>query len=205
MTRIRLLLCFIFVCLSFYGKAQSYIGIAGGGGLTSEVGLRAATIAEFKVNSFLSFQPEFTYVQRTNQEIIRRLNPNRDYRQVIIDYFEIPLLAKFQVSVNSFRVVALMGPKVSYGMNMKANFVTENRITSEKISFEERGIDRFDVGLNLGVGIDKTISKNRKIFIDIRYYLGIYDIDTWEDSEIFNQGPVVNLGFLIPVFKAKNE
>ena len=201
----RSLLLFFFLFFVIIGKSQNYLGIAGGGGLTGDVGLRAAVVAEFPVNSFMSFQSEVVFVQRANAEIIRRLDPDRDYRQVVLSYLELPLMVRFKLDLDAVELFALLGIKAGYSVDMRANYVEEGSLSSEKLSFNTNKIDRFDVGLSLGVGLEKVISKYRKIFIDYRYYLGLYNIDEVPNAEIFNQGSVVNLGFLIPIGKLEKE
>ena len=195
----RIALPFLFLFVIKLGTAQNYLGLSGGGGLATEVGFRAAAIGEFPVNAVLCLQTEVVFIQRANWEIIQRLNQDIDYRQVVISYIELPLLAKFNLDLNAVSLYGLLGLKLGYGVNMAGNYVEDGLIISEKLSFDEKYIEQFDMGLNLGVGIEREISKARKIFIDYRYYLGLYDIDREADSEIYNAGSVVNMGFLIPI------
>jgi hypothetical protein len=195
----RIALPFLFLFVFKLGTAQNYVGLSGGGGLATEVGFRTAAIGEFPVNSILSIQTEVVFIQRANWEIIQRLNQDIDYRQVVVAYIELPLLAKFSLDLNAISLHGLLGVKLGYGINMVGNYVEDGSIISEKFQFDEKNIEQFDMGLNLGFGIEREISKARKIFIDYRYYLGLYDIDKEADSEIYNAGSVVNMGFLIPI------
>ena len=187
--------------ISTYAQ-QHYAGISGGAGLTFELGIRAAAVSEIPLTSFLSIEAQIAFSQRPNRELVWRLNPDIDYRQAMIEYIEVPVLAKFNVNVNSFSVAAYIGPNISYGLKVRASSL-QPEFTTEKIPFEELNLSRFDMGLNLGVGLDKTISKNRKIFLVYLFYLGLKDIDQNQFSEMYNQGAFVNLGFLIPLSENK--
>ena len=198
---IRIVLGYIICCFITpkVGFTQDYLGISGGAGLASEVGVRAAAVGEFSRNNFFSIQPELSFVQRVNNDILRVLEPNIDYRQASVEYVEISVLSKFSLSIEAFHLFALIGPKIGYGLNLKANFVEDDVLITRKLSFTDQGIARFDWGINVGAGLEKKIRKGRKIFIDYRYYLGLQDLNEYSEAAIFNQGAMLNLGLLIPI------
>ena len=160
--RTLLITLFLFFCLS--AKSQSYIGIAGGGGLTSDVGLRAALVGEIPIKSFWAIQTEAAFIQRANWEIIRRLDEGKDYRQVMLSYVELPVMSKMELNLKAVRLYALLGVKVGYALNMQANFVEDGIINAERLSFDETQIDRFDFGLSLGVtGAQRDCQQQRQM------------------------------------------
>lgn len=203
---IRIVLSLIICC--FVSKpvfTQDYLGISGGAGLANEVGVRAAAVGEFKINNFFSLQPEISFVQRLNKDILRVLEPNIDYRQASVEYLEWSVLSKFSLSIETFHLFALIGPKAGYGLNLKANFIEDDILITRKLSFTDQGIGRFDWGINVGAGVEKKIRKGRKIFIDYRYYLGLKDLNEHSETAIFNQGAMLNLGLLIPIINSKEK
>ena len=199
-----LFLCFS-IGISFQLSAQSYIGLSGGGGINSEVLFRTAIPAEIPINQTLSIRSELVYIQRENRDILLKLNGDRNYWQPVISYLELPILAKAHLHINSLSIYALAGPKFGYGIKLAANYLEDNTFYEERFHFSDEGIHQFDFGLNFGFGLEKRINKDRKIFVDYRFYLGLYDIDQAASTSIFNQGQVFNLGFLVPIFQQINE
>lgn len=194
------LLVLLFFCLNLSLNAQSYIGLSGGGGLTPEVFFRAAIPVEVPVHQNVSLRSELVYIQRANRDILLKLIGDRDYWQATISYVEIPVLAQMHLDIKTFSIYALIGPKFGFGVRIAANYSEGNVLYEERLSFNEKGIRRFDVGVNLGAGLEKRIVKDRKIFMEYRYYLGLSDINTDSSNTIYNQGQVFNLGFLLPIF-----
>lgn len=193
-----LVLSFIFFDLDL--KAQYYLGLSGGGGISGEVFFRAAIPAEAELTQTLSIRSEVVYVQRENRDLLIKLIGDRNYWQATISYLEIPVLAKAHLHLKSLSIYVLAGPKVGYGIRLAANYSEGSVLFEERFDFDEKEIHRLDFGLNLGFGLEKRINKNRKIFIDYRYYLGLSDIDSGAPTNnIYNQGQVFNLGFLLPI------
>lgn len=194
-----LLLLVLFIVASCQLNAQLFVGLSGGGGISSEVLFRAAIPAEVSLNKTISIRTELVYIQRENRDVLQKLNGDRSYWQPVISYLELPILAKAHLDFKSISVYALAGPKFGYGIKLAANYLEDNTFYEEHFSFSDKGIHQWDIGLNLGFGLEKRINKNRKIFVDYRYYLGLYDLDKDASTSIFNQGQVINLGFLLPV------
>ena len=199
-----LAVCFCFFSPKAAVLGQHYLGISGGGGINTDVLFRAAIPYEYSLSPQLSSQTELSYIQRENRALLQRLIGERNYRQAALSYLELPILLKAKMSVKSFSVYVLAGPKLGYGLRFSANYLEDSKLLEQRFDFDEEHIGRFDFGFNLGGGIEKRISKDRKIFIDYRFYLGLFDIDRLDETEVFNQGHVFNLGFLLPIRQAKN-
>lgn len=185
-----------YVCLS-----QRYIGIVGGAGLTSQVGLRVGLTAEWKLgrSANLSFQPEWTYLQRGNKELIRKLPGDRRYWLVTTEYMAMPMLFKARLDWQPVALYLLAGPEISYATSVQANYDEAGGIYREKLSFDQVDLRRWDMGATFGIGVEKTIRNRKKIFLDFRYYLGLKDLDTDDNSDVFHEGKVLNMGIVFPL------
>lgn len=200
---LSLLFLFVFTGMYFQLRAQSYVGLSGGGGINSEVLFRAAIPAEIPINQTLSVRTELVYIQRENRDVLQKLNGDRNYWQPVISYLELPVLAKAHLRIKSMSIYAVAGPKLGYGIKLAANYLEDNTFYAERFDFRKEKLHQLDIGLNFGFGLEKRINKDRKIFVDYRFYLGLYDIDQSSSTSIFNQGQVFNLGFLVPVITRK--
>jgi hypothetical protein len=178
--------------------AQSYLGISGGGSISSEVVFRAAIPFEWSFGEHFSLQTEAVYLQRENRKLLLKLIGEEDYLQPTISYFGLPVLAKGKMNVGSFGLYALGGFKAGFGTSISTNSGS-SPLRKERFKFEDLTIRRFDFGLNGGLGLEKHISNGRKIFVDYRIYLGLFDIDASSDSEIYNFGRTISLGFMMPL------
>ena len=185
--------------------SQHYLGVSGGGGINTEVVFRAAVQHEVSLSQNVSLQTELAYIERENRELLLRLIGKKNFRHAKISYLELPIFVKAKMPVKSIQLYALAGAKIGYGLRLSASYLEDSRLIEERLQFGEQHVSHFDFGLNLGAGIEKTINKDRKIFIDYRFYLGLLDIDQLAETDIFNQGHVFNIGFLIPISREKRK
>lgn len=145
------------------------------------------------------FLTEATYLQRTSPEILRKLDRNRGYHLATIDYISLNFLLKIQLDLEPIGLYAVVGPDISFGARAYARYSSDGNIVIDRLKFDELALRRWDAGVCIGGGIEKEIRKRRRIFFDVRYYLGIIDIDKDTTGDIFNEGTFFNLGFLIPL------
>ncbi|NUQ24858.1 MAG: PorT family protein [Saprospiraceae bacterium] len=185
-------------CVPF-ASAQHYLGLTGGGGFSPTVGFRAGVVAEWKHRPNVVFLTEATYLQRTSPEILRKLDRNRGYHLATVDYVSLNFLIKMQLDLEPVGLYAVAGADISFGARAYARYSSDGNIVIDRLLFDELALRRWDAGVCIGGGIEKEIRKRRRIFFDVRYYLGIIDIDKDTAGDIFNEGTFFNLGFLIPL------
>lgn len=201
-TRLYRFLCLLVLCaLSSYAVfAQPYVGLTGGAGLSSQIGLRVGITTEWALNrGNLSLQSEWVYLQRNSKELVRKLPDDRRYWLVTIDYVSAPLLFKAKLDWEPVALYAVAGPEISYAVGVQANYDEAGGIFREKLSFDQLDLNRWDVGLCLGIGVEKIIRNRKKIFLDYRYYLGLRDLDNTSGNDIFHEGKVLTMGFVFPL------
>lgn len=124
---------------------------------------------------------------------------------LIIDYFEVPILAKATFGSSSTKFFVLAGPCVGYGIGgrVKYDFTSDDPYIGHQsgqigMKFGKRPdnyrgssffIDnRVDVGVQGGGGV--LIAD--KVFVDIRYSLGLTDV--MDDGESKNRGFIFTVG-----------
>jgi hypothetical protein len=186
-----------FLPVALTGQSM-YIGISGGGGLPNEVLIHGGVPVEIPLKEHFSLQIEAVYIQRENFDLLPKLPRGRNYIRPVISYMEFPVLGKWKLPFEIVDLYAVAGPKVGYGIHLSSTFEEDNILYAQRFSFTEEGVSRFDIGLSVGAGVEKVISRGRKLFVDFRYYLGLHNINSQPGEEIFNNGKAFALGFLIP-------
>lgn len=207
--KVDLLLCWRISLLLLLANvavhAQNSFGVSGGGGFTQSTGFRAAIPIEInlKKNTALFGGPAF--IMRRNPEIVRRLPASREYYTVETNYLSLPVLLKLRLDWEPIHLYGLLGVEINYGVRMQATGVEDQMLFKERLDFQDVRIQQLDGGVSVGGGFEAELRNQRKIFADLRYYLGILDIDESVDGEIYNEGAYVTLGFLMPLIIAKQH
>lgn len=195
---------FVFFFLYFgsfsYLNSQTYIGLSAGADLYDQVDFRVAGLIEWSKNDLYSWQTELIYVKRENVSLLQLLPPNNNYIRPIISYIEVPFLFKIKLNLQGAKLFALVGPKIGYAMAAYSTLYKENgQYDRQVIKLKDLEVVGWDIGMSLGAGLEKDISRGKKIFVEFRYYLGMKDLFPQGETEIYNEGKSFNLGFLIPV------
>ncbi len=195
----RYLISIVFCWFVLSGKAQVYLGLMGGGSFTEEVEVRGAIPVEWEKNSYFSLRAELAVTVRGNQEIVRKINISTDVSIENLLLLELPIMARFTLPTQGFQPYLTIGLQVGYGISVHSRYIDAQQYFKEKFSFREAGLKHLDSGLTFGIGLEKSISGNRRIFADLRHYLGILNIDDAPQGEIYNQGTALSIGLLLPI------
>lgn len=195
-----LVICFFIIC-TLTVRGQTYLGLSAGGGIDGMISLRAAVPVEHTFSKTFSLYSGISFTQQHNAELLLKLDRELDYRRVTLSYLGIPLLIKTRFSMNSFFVYVMAGAQLNYGVGLTTSYLKEGTYGSQKLDFENIGITRWDLGLNTGIGVEREISKECKIFAEFLLLFNFYDIDRDPANEVYNEGKVFNLGFLFPLTK----
>ena len=170
------------------------------------VGLTIALPVEVPSGKMFSLRTGLTFIQKGTRFNYLEASPGRFYdTKYIMDYLEIPLLAKATFSVQPFNFYVLGGLQPGYAVNMRVVRISTNPDIPIKetfpVDFKEAGISRMDLGLVMGGGVEAEIAKGRRIFVEMQYHFGVRDISRRTDTEVFNEGRTFNMGMLIPLRK----
>lgn len=167
----------------------------------ARTGFLVGTGVNFKVSDLFSIQPEFLYIQKGYKQSF--LLGEGDFR---LDYFEIPLLAKFSVGDDNKRGYLNLGPQISIGLGGK--YKSESALlgnTEGKIKFGDEPINnvdaiyfdnRIDFGIQAGGGFGVKVGPGL-ITADFRLILGLGDL--YDGGKSKNTTFCTNLAYFIPL------
>lgn len=184
------------VCCCF---AQSYIGLNGGGGLGIEQIAKGAIPYERELKDYLSLGVELGVTIRQNQAMIRKINSPVDIYFLRQSYVELPFYLKLKLPIQDLKPYIHAGGQIGYGLNMWYHYRNDRSWERDSYRFKDAGLKRLDAGVILGGGIEKELVKRQKIFLDLRYYLGLINLDKDPENSVYNEGLVFSIGCLFPI------
>ena len=151
----------------------------------SKLGFSAGVFYKLKAGDKLAIQPELNLVQQGS-----KLEDDGVDVTLSANYIQIPVLLKYafgNAEKTNFFIQA--GPYVGIGVGkIKLKSCAGEDCETEEEDFGEETLKSSDFGLNLGAGVNI----NSKLSIDIRYGLGLSDIDSEDDISAKNTA--INLG-----------
>jgi len=143
----------------------------------TRTGVVAGLFVVVPINSAVRFQPEFLYSQQG-----AKVEDGSDSGTIELDYFQVPLLARFRLGSGS-PVGVLVGP--SLGFRTRARIKANGETQDIKDDTEST-----DVGLVAGVSFEGGNS-----VVDVRYTWGLKDIDKDSTSSAKNRVFSASVGF----------
>ncbi|MCC7244729.1 MAG: PorT family protein [Saprospiraceae bacterium] len=222
--KIAALVAFVFV--AFAAQSQISVGAKAGLNLASQswTGVDSLTsIVDFKSLPLYSFgavlevgvtenfaiQAEANYTAKGGRQEFSGdlLGISVSFKSdIIVNYLDIPVLAKYSFGGESAQGYVLAGPNFSYAFSGKVksestNSVTGTEKTTDDINFKDDEYNRTDLGFNLGLGAQFGLSDNMRLFADARYNLGLANMNTSDaaedaDLKVKNRGIGINVGVL---------
>jgi hypothetical protein len=213
---------FFFLMITFYSKAQTLFGIKAGVTFSkfsvsdsvfdsSPAALTAFTAGiplVFKISDKFSIQPEINYVSKGADfgQNLGFISYDIKYK---INYIEIPVLAKLSLHDKKFDFNLLAGPSIAYGLKAKIHSELKslfgNNTTDSTLDFKKNYLNRTDVCLNFGAGFSYPLGV-QTIFLDIRYQVGLSNLDTYDapansgNPAIHTSGFMISGGILFPLY-----
>jgi hypothetical protein len=152
----------------------------GSPGFDARVGLVAGVFATWRPISWLELQPEVLVTSKgaalADEGIDARL---------VLDYLEVPLLARVSRRVSGATVYAAAGPTVAWLLRAKTRIAFDG--STEEIDMKE-DVEPFDIGVAMGGGVEIGA-----FVIDGRYTLGLSDIDADRGDAITIRNRVISL------------
>jgi hypothetical protein len=173
--------------------------------IDNRLGLLAGGVLELRFNDNLALQPEINFIQKGFKTELAVFDtvPDTEVR-FILNYLEIPVLLKVGKSFGSARFDVLAGPSFGYAINGKTrtkfNLDGDESDIGQSVDFEEAGLKRFDMSVQVGAAFTFGLGEKTDLFIDGRYLLGLTNLnDTGDDSEARNRGIAFSAGLLFPL------
>jgi hypothetical protein len=182
-------------------------------GITFGLGYNVSVKALGKV--MFSLQPELTYIQKGyvistagEYQIGEPIYRYTGESKFTINYFEIPVLAKFEFGGDKVKVGAFAGPSIGFGLGGKYTTVfninkdeegTETHKYEGDIVFyrPDGEVDKteLDHNIDFGVQMGASVTLMKYVQIDVRYGLGLTDVN--HDDESKNR--VLQFGVSVPI------
>lgn len=148
----------------FASDAKSKIGFVGGVFVTSRLSHK------FSIQTELLYSMKGYSIDDTGWD----LNVKTTFT-----YLQLPLLLKMNLlTIDQLKLSILAGPSFSYNLSAKYDTTFDDENFKGNIEVNE-----YDIGLNLGLGLQKIITNSRSIILDLRYEFGLLNWDGDEHND----------------------
>ena len=214
MKNIRLLSLFTALLLTFTATAQISVGVRVGANFANQdfeaeglsispdgiTGLSFAVPVEIGITESFSVQPELVYIQKGSSFDFEFYGYTTK-QETTINYFEIPILAKYKFVTEPVQAYIAAGPVIGFGLGGTISAEVNGQKEEEDIDFERDGLKKSDFGLSIGAGVGFGAGPGQ-VVVDLRYILGlsnIADLEDGEDGSIKNRGFGIGVGYMFPI------
>lgn len=156
---------------------------------SSRMGFGIGLVADRQLTEQLYLRAEPMFLQKGS-----KLETSSITAKYKVNYIEVPVMFKYLFQNSApFTPYAMAGP--SFGLLTTAKF----DIKDGREQNEEDNTSSFDFGVGFGGGVNYPY-KNKTFFAEIRYLLGLTNINKESDeSTVKNRGLQVFIGFTFPV------
>lgn len=195
-TSVKILLVITLVLSSTYTQAQTRFGIKGGLNLASIslksegvsldtkalAGINLGFISEFTLNDNLFLQPGLLFSTKGSKYKISDLSFNTNN-------IEIPINLLYKFGTGSTKVFGFAGPYIGYAVSGK--YSSEGLSSDIKFSGDNKDMNAFDLGLNIGVGVEVS-----NLQISAQYGLGLVELNSDNSGSLKNKVLGLSVAYL---------
>ena len=167
----------------------------------SRLGLDLALMASLGITEEFSIQPELHFIQKGFRLDLDFGAGDVIESQVILNYLELPVLAKYAFGGETLQGFVNAGPSMGYALSGKSKAESNGIEEEEDLDFKEDGVKRTDFSFVLGGGLGIEAGP-ATVFLDIRYLLGLTNLDDSGDDDSptqRNRGLGFGVGILFPL------
>lgn len=151
-------------------------------------GLAGGVFVQVRVGSTWSIQPELSYVQKGARGTRRGITVT--WRQ---HHLEIPILTTYRLpSIGKIHPTLAVGPFVDFNLDTEIQATSSDRTEVRNPA----NIQTTGFGLTFGVGSEIPVSF-ALLTLDVRYGLGLTNIEELKDDLVRNQGVILTLGLAL--------
>lgn len=173
----------------------------------SRIGITGGVALNVGVSDAFSIQPELLFVQKGV-----KFEGNGGEQNIIINYLEVPVLAKYSFGSESVKAYVNAGPSIGFGIGGKNKAEAGGIEAEEDVTFGTSGLnggeDTFDnaldFGIQFGAGVGFGLGSGQ-VVLDVRYGLGLTNLfkapDGVDNEQVKSQNGVlaVTVGYMIPL------
>lgn len=217
----RLSLVGLSILLSLPICAQTYIGLKGGVNQskanfifdiepstvissTDLLGYHFSIPLEIEVNEMVNFLPEVAIVSEGTIFSSQVQEEQLTYNNTIT-YLKFPLMGKLKLLKNKHYEFGIVGGVVpAFALDVSSFYFKSTdwrRIVDIPTDFTSAGIKRFDLAISFGLNTEKAIANGLKIMLDIRYNLGMLNLENRSNITNTTESFGLTVGLLTPLFK----
>ncbi len=201
------LVVFLALCMVLPAKAQSSLGvIAGlnlanvnvdpepeGMDLTNRTAFGFGGVLEVGLNESVALRFEPMYLQKGAEAGINGVDIEFN-----LAYLEVPVMLKYAFGTGDTKPYIMAGPTIGFNLSakQKISFGSDSEETDIKDD-----ISSTDFGLGFGGGVN-FLTGNNSIFVEVRYTLGLTNINDSSDdpdTEIKTKGIQIFAGIIFPL------
>ncbi|MFN7118281.1 MAG: porin family protein [Saprospiraceae bacterium] len=159
------------------------------------MGYTGSLFAEIGISEAFAIQPEVVFLQKGYKNTIE--DDGIYERKLMMNYLEVPVLAKWRIGSETIKAQLLLGPTFGYALDgtVKAN--------GEKTDLDLDDVTRLDIGVLFGAGFDIPLGPG-SVFVDGRYGLGITNLNNAANADDFhwhNRTISVGVGYIYRIGK----
>ena len=164
--------------------SQKNTGDEGADSLKTLTAIVAGAFATLPVTSWLDFQPEALYSVKGARADVEGITAS-----VLIDYLEVPLLARYSRRGGSRGYYVAGGPSAAFVLRARTR--TKFGDATEELDISDQ-VERFDFGVAVGGGVEFG-----SLVVDGRYTHGLKDIDKDKSDavKVTNRAISLTVGF----------
>jgi hypothetical protein len=159
------------------------------------IGFLFGSAIEARISDMFSIQIEPAYNQKG-----ALISFNDGETKIRFGYVQIPLTLKVRFENQPITPYLFVGPNVGFLLSAKAESNLNSPMHIEYIEYDEKPNSKeTDVAIDFGAGCEYNMSTSLILTADVRYSLGIYDIDKTSRGAVKTRCIQILIGTLIPL------
>lgn len=167
----------------------------------------------YKLNKNIAFQSGLSYINMGGTYKIHLMQVNDGLYDskffFRLNYLSLPLTFNFSLPLNKYSLYGRAGIYMSYLLSADMKSAESGEKYKKDLKDDQFKIHRFDAGFVFGTGVTRTLG-NGFIFFDVRYMIGLCDLNKGLGSNIyvpmknaFNRSLLLNVGYMFRLGKAE--
>lgn len=158
-------------------------------------GFTAGAVLEYETGNSFSFQTEVNY-KKKGEKVESWVNENKTVLRREFNYLTVPVLFKYNFKAAdagaNWKFSLFTGPYAGFLTSVHAKSRSGGNTTSVDINDQA---EKSDWGVIIGGGISKKLSNGSAVTADLRYDMGLSEVDK-ENPDLRNKGIGIVIGYM---------